>query len=86
MTPKQIAGLEGELARYLKRFDDCFARSKPRGHLAVSVRGQLSNLHRKSVEPQLTFPDQINRQPWVKYHIKETEKRPIVWEHPSQRF
>ena len=51
MTPQQIAGLEGELTRYLERFDDCFGRSEPRGHLAVYVRGQLSNLRRKSVEP-----------------------------------
>ena len=51
MTPEQIAGLEGELARYLERFDDCFGRSEPRGHLLVYVRGQLSDMRRKSVEP-----------------------------------
>jgi len=51
MTPQQIADLEGELTRYLELFDDCFGRSEPRGHLAVYVRGQLSNLRRKSVEP-----------------------------------
>lgn len=39
------------MREYLARFDDCFARKDTRGHLPVYVRGQLSNLERKSVEP-----------------------------------
>jgi SRSO17 transposase len=39
------------LARFLRRFDDCFARKDTRAHLSVYVNGQLSDLPRKSVEP-----------------------------------
>lgn len=51
MDAKQIYRLEPELADYLKRFDDCFTRRDTRAHLPVYVRGQLSGLQRKSVEP-----------------------------------
>ncbi len=43
--------MEGELANYLEGFADCFARSDTRAHFPVYVRGQLSELPRKSVEP-----------------------------------
>ena len=39
------------LTRFLKRFLPLFRRSEPRGHLAAFVRGLLSGLERKSVEP-----------------------------------
>jgi len=51
MDAEQIRRLEPLLAGYLKRFDDCFARCDTRAHLSVYVRGQLSGLPRKSVEP-----------------------------------
>lgn len=51
MDAKQIRGLQPMLARYLKRFDDCFSRKDTRAHLSVYVNGQLSDLPRKSVEP-----------------------------------
>jgi SRSO17 transposase len=51
MDAEQIRGLRPELGRYLRHFDDCFERAKTRAHLAVYVRGQLSDLPRKSVEP-----------------------------------
>ncbi len=51
MDAKTIRGLQPMLARFLKRFDDCFARKDTRAHLAVYVNGQLSDLPRKSVEP-----------------------------------
>ncbi len=49
MDATEIAGLE--LADFLGGFDDCFGRSEPREHLATYIRGQLSDLERKSVEP-----------------------------------
>jgi SRSO17 transposase len=55
MTPAQILSLGPQLADYLGEFDDCFARSEPRGHLASYVRGQLSDLPRKSVQPIADF-------------------------------
>jgi SRSO17 transposase len=51
MDARQIRGLQSMLARFLKRFDDCFARKDTRAHLSVYVNGQLSDLPRKSVEP-----------------------------------
>ena len=37
--------------RFLRLFDDCYARSEGREHLRRYVRGQLSNIRRKCVEP-----------------------------------
>ena len=51
MDTTEIAGLESELIGFLAEFDDCFGRSEPREHLRTYVSGQLSDLHRKSVEP-----------------------------------
>ena len=51
MTNDQVLSLGPPLADYLAEFDDCFGRSEPCQHLSHYVRGQLSNLQRKSVEP-----------------------------------
>jgi SRSO17 transposase len=51
MEAHEIAGLGKELVEYLSRFSDCFGRSEPREHLREYVRGQASELHRKSIEP-----------------------------------
>lgn len=51
MDAKQIHQLEPKLKRFLGRFTDCFARKDTRAHLGVYVRGQLSDLPEKSVEP-----------------------------------
>lgn len=51
MDANQIRGLKPMLTRYLKRFDDCFARQDTRDHLPVYVGGQLSDLPAKSCEP-----------------------------------
>jgi len=55
MTPEQIRSLGPKLADFLDEFADCFGRSEPRGHLASYVRGQLSDLPRKSVQPIADF-------------------------------
>jgi SRSO17 transposase len=51
MDAEQIRQLEPKLDRFLERFAHCFARKDTRAHLGVYVRGQLSNLPEKSVEP-----------------------------------
>ena len=51
MDAEQIRSLESRLMAYLDRFRDCFIRSDTRGHLSAYVRGQLSDLNEKSVEP-----------------------------------
>ena len=55
MTAEQIRGLEPELNRYLGEFSDCFGDFDTGSHLRHYVRGQLSNLPRKSVEPIAHF-------------------------------
>ena len=51
MDARQIRRLEPQLATYLHGFADCFRRRDTRAHFPVYVRGQLSELPRKSVEP-----------------------------------
>ncbi len=51
MDVDQIQQLEPKLGQYLGLFSDCFARKDTRAHLDVYVRGQLSDLPEKSVEP-----------------------------------
>lgn len=51
MDVKDIRQLRPLLRGYLAQFDDCFARKDTRSHLPIYMRGQLSNLERKSVEP-----------------------------------
>jgi len=51
MNAEQIRQLEPKLGRFLGRFADCFTRKDTRAHLEVYVRGQLSHLPEKSVEP-----------------------------------
>jgi SRSO17 transposase len=51
MDAAQIRQLGRKLDWFLRQFDDCFARKDTRGHLPVFIRGQLSDLPEKSVEP-----------------------------------
>ena len=50
MTLKQIAALGRKLTSFLALFADCFGRRDARDLLRVYVKGQLSNLHRKTAE------------------------------------
>jgi len=51
MEADEIGRLGTELKSYMRKFEGCFGRHEPAGHAALYVRGQLSNLPRKSVEP-----------------------------------
>jgi SRSO17 transposase len=51
MDVDEIRRLELELTKFLDLFHDCFGRKDTRAHLGVYVRGQLSDLPEKSVEP-----------------------------------
>jgi SRSO17 transposase len=51
MDATEFRQLQPMLNRYLAEFADCFARRGTRAHLRTYLRGQLSNLERKSVEP-----------------------------------
>jgi SRSO17 transposase len=51
MDAAEIRSLQPRLRKFLRQFDDCFARRDTRQHLRTYVDGQLSDLPRKSVEP-----------------------------------
>jgi SRSO17 transposase len=78
MTADQILALEPALAEFLGEFDDCFGRSEPRQHLKHYVRGQLSHLQRKSVEPIALFN---NIAPRTLQEYLNSD----VWDHPRAR-
>lgn len=50
MTLERISALGRKLTLFLALFADCFGRREGRGLLRVCVKGQLSNLHRKTAE------------------------------------
>jgi SRSO17 transposase len=51
MDVNQIRKLGRALPRFLDQFADCFGRCDTRRYLMVYVKGQMSELQRKSVEP-----------------------------------
>ena len=51
MDVSDLERFEEWLEAYLSQFADCFGRSDTRSHLTTYVRGQLSDLDAKSVEP-----------------------------------
>lgn len=51
MTADEIRALWPRLQKLLRRFDDCFLTDSTRDHLRIYIRGQLSDLPRKSIEP-----------------------------------
>jgi SRSO17 transposase len=51
MDADQIRQLKPMLTRYLRQFEDCFARRDTRAHFSTYVEGQLSDLREKSCEP-----------------------------------
>ena len=78
MTNDQILSLAPALDEYLGEFADCFGRSETRGHLSHYVRGQLSNLQRKSVEPIALLN---NVAPSTLQEFLGSD----VWDHPGAR-
>jgi SRSO17 transposase len=78
MTTDQILRLGPALAEYLDEFADCFGRSEPREHLGHYVRGQLSGLQRKRVEPMALFNNVAPR-------TLQEFLRSDVWDHPRAR-
>ena len=78
MTTEEILALEPRLARYLSEFADCFGRSEPRSHLADYVRGQMSDMRRKSVEPLADF---AGKAPRTLQEFLRTDE----WDHAQMR-
>jgi SRSO17 transposase len=57
MDAESMALLLPELDLYLDRFEDCFLRREQRESFSCYVRGQLSDLPRKSIEPMALAAD-----------------------------
>jgi SRSO17 transposase len=51
MEAEALVSLLPELENLLRRFDGCFVRREQRASLRTYIRGQLSDLPRKSIEP-----------------------------------
>ena len=91
MTPAQILSLGPQLADYLGEFDDCFGRSEPRGHLASYVRGQLSDLPRKSVQPiadfsgtpRRTLQEFLDWSPWDHVLLRDRVQQLVARDHAA---
>lgn len=78
MDANQIRSLGPRLTEFLARFDDCFARRDTRAHFPVYVRGQLSDLSDKSVDPMAMEADVAPRtlQEFLTHH---------QWDDPCMR-
>jgi len=93
MTLKQIASLGRELVRFLALFADCFGRQEPRELLAVYVRGQLSELERKSIEPMAvrfgTAPRTLQRFlesiKWDEQKLRDRCQQIVATQHTHSR-
>ncbi len=51
MEIMELKKIRRNLGRFLKQFDDCIGTKPSRKHLRTYIRGQISDLERKSVEP-----------------------------------
>jgi len=51
MDADTVLRLRPELSRYLREFEGCFGRANTQDRFACYIRGQLSDLRRKSIEP-----------------------------------
>jgi SRSO17 transposase len=89
MNVDQIRRLEPELARFLDQFRECFSRTDTRAHLGVYVRGQLSDLPEKSVEPialdadvaPRTLQEFLAQHRWDEGRLRDRLQRLVAAEH-----
>jgi SRSO17 transposase len=89
MDAQQIRELEPKLDRFLEGFADCFARKDTRAHLGVYVRGQLSSLPEKSVEPialaagvsPRTLQEFLSQLHWDEERMRDRVQQVVIAEH-----
>jgi SRSO17 transposase len=89
MDVNQIRRLEPKLAKFLDEFHDCFDRKDTRAHLGVYVRGQLSDLPEKSVEPialeadvaPRTLQEFLSQHRWKEDRLRDRLQHLVVAEH-----
>ena len=78
MDAKQIKQIGCKLKVFLANFDDCFSRAEPRHDLLAYVKGQLSDLPRKSIEPIALAADIAPRT--LQFFLSD-----IPWDHERLR-
>lgn len=89
MTAQQIRALGPALAQFVGRFADCFAQPNTRDHLIEYVRGQLSDLPRKSVEPiahmaevpPRTLQEFLSLSDWDHERLRDRVQEIVAGEH-----
>ena len=89
MDADQFRRLEKEFAAFLDRFGDCFSRKDTRAHLGVYVRGQLSDLPEKSVEPialeagvaPRTLQEFLSQLKWDEDRMRDRLQQDVAAEH-----
>jgi SRSO17 transposase len=89
MDVEQIHQLEPKLTAFLDQFHDCFGRKDTRAHLGVYVRGQLSDLPEKSVEPialdadvaPRTLQEFLAQLRWPEDHLRDRLQHLVAAEH-----
>src|SRR5437667_11743875 len=89
MTVEQIRALGSALGEFLDEFSDCFIDFETFGHLRHYVKGQLSDLPRKSVEPMAlamdvpprTLQEFLSQSKWDHDRLRDTMQRVVARDH-----
>jgi SRSO17 transposase len=89
MDTNQIRRLEPKLVQFLSHFDNGFGRNDTRAHLGVYVRGQLSEMPEKSVEPialeadvaPRTLQEFLSQLKWEEDWVRDRLQRLVAAEH-----
>ncbi len=92
MDAQQIARAGPLLERYLGLFDHCMVRREQNEHLRLYVRGQLSDLPRKSVEPialaagvpPRNLQQFLSQYRWNDSMMRDTLQRLVACEHADE--
>jgi SRSO17 transposase len=93
MDAGQIRSMERRLMEYLAGFAVCFRRRDTREHLSVYVRGQLSDLGEKSIEPialkagvpPRTLQEFMASYRWDEDGLRQRLQTKVAAEHASPR-
>jgi SRSO17 transposase len=89
MDAVELRGLLPEMETFVKRFADCFSDRRSREHLPVYLRGQLSDLDRKSVEPialrsgvpPRTLQEFLSHLAWDQQRLRDRVQEIVAAEH-----
>ncbi len=92
MDAVAIGRLWGEIERELRFVDPCFTRAEPRAHLRTYMKGQLSDLPRKSIEPialaastpPRTLQKFLSQHAWDEAGMRDRMQRLVAREHADE--